>query len=165
MKRFLAIDPGASGGFAWRDIDGKVQCCAMPDTEQEVVKLIRRLQQVDLVIVERVGGFMGGLGVAPSGMFNFGCGFGLIKGAMLALNVEFLLVVPRKWQDSLQLGKKKDYKFEVIRTRGKNKGIPAMRSNWKEHLQSKAQKLYPRIKVTLKTADALLMLNYAEQFL
>jgi len=32
-------------------------------------------------------------------------------------------------------------------------------------LKEEAQQIYPGIKVTLKTADALLMLNYAEQFL
>jgi hypothetical protein len=148
MKRILAIDPGASGGFAWRNIDGKVECCAMPDSEQEVVHLIRRLQQVDLVLIEHVGGYMPGKFTPGSGMFNFGCGYGIIKGAMIAFNMEFKVVAPHKWQKDLGMGAKKDYE-----------------KRWKNHLKEEAIKLYPAIKVTLKTADALLILSYAENFL
>ncbi len=148
MKRFLAIDPGASGGFAWRDINGKVTVCPMPPTEEIVVMTLRHLQQIDLVLIEHVGGYMPGKFTPGSGMFNFGCGYGIIKGAMIAFGMEFKVVAPHKWQTDLGMGRKKDFE-----------------KGWKNHLKEEAQAIYPGIKVTLKTADALLMLNYAEQFL
>ena len=148
MKRILAIDPGASGGFAWRDIDGIVQCCAMPKEELEVVQLIRRLQQVEFVLLEHVAGYIPGKFTPGSGMFNFGCGYGIIKGALHAYHMDFKIVAPHKWQKDLGMGAKKDYE-----------------KGWKNHLKEEAQSIYRDIKVTLKTADALLMLNYAEKFL
>src|SRR6185312_10949284 len=117
------------------------------------------------VIMEKVGGFIAGAKTPGSHMFNFGCGYGLIKGAMIAYGMNFQMVTPQEWQKALQLGKKKDHKYEAIITRGKNKGKKTMKSDWKEHLLRQAQLLYPQIEVDLKTADALLMLNYAEQFL
>jgi hypothetical protein len=167
MKRILAIDPGASGGFAWRDIDGKVKCCAIPKEESEVVRLIRSLQQVDFVLLEHVGGYMPGKFTPGSGMFNFGCGYGVIKGAMIAFNMDFKIVAPHKWQKDLGMGAKKDYDYKAILTRGRNKGKEVIKSGWKIHLQMEAIERFAgiRYEVTLKTADALLMLNYAERFL
>lgn len=79
-------------------------------------------------------------------MFTFGEGFGFLKGALMALGFEIILVRPAKWQGALSLGKKASH--------GKD---------WKRHLKSEAQRRFPTCNVTLKTADALLLLAYAKE--
>jgi hypothetical protein len=42
MTPHIAIDPGASGGLAWRDMDGAyVRAAPMPDTLTEQVDMLR----------------------------------------------------------------------------------------------------------------------------
>lgn len=77
-------------------------------------------------------------------MFEFGKGFGFILGCLMSLGYVIHLHRPQKWQKALSLGQKKDH--------GKN---------WKNHLKNRAQQLFPQCEVTLKTADALLILEYA----
>ena len=146
MKRIVAIDPGASGGFAWAT-DYGVVCRPMPQTEGDVVALLRSLScgNPDLVVMEQVGGYIGGAGAPGSAMFNFGMNFGVIKGAVQAFGMPLHTVYPQKWQKALSLGNKKDWDKQ-----------------WKNHLKEKAQSLYPNTDgITLKTADALLILAYA----
>jgi hypothetical protein len=49
---------------------------------------------------------------------------------------------PDWWQKALRLGKSADHG-----------------DRWKAHLKGRAQALFPRVEVTLKTADALLILE------
>ena len=60
--------------------------------------------------------------------------------AAFEARIEYL--PPKKWQTTLGLGDKK--------THG---------PRWKAHLKGRAQALYPNLSVTLKTADALLILE------
>lgn len=119
----------------------------MPQTEGDVVAFLRsRSCDGCVVVMEKVGGFIAGNPAPGSTMFNFGMGFGLIKGAAMAFGMELVLVTPQAWQKALSLGNKKDH--------GKH---------WKNHLKERAQQLFPQIEnITLKTADALLILRYAE---
>ena len=144
MRNVLAIDPGASGGFAWRDSENQVHCCAMPETEGDVLEKLRELKALGIkeATVEAVCGFIPAAGAGA--MFTFGSGFGFLKGCLMALGFRLVLVRPQKWQAALSLGKKKEH--------GKD---------WKKHLRANAQRLFPTADVTLKTADALLLLEYA----
>lgn len=142
----LAVDPGASGGFAWRDASGKVHCIPMPETEGDVITFLRsRSCDGCEVYMELVGGFIAGATAPGSHMFNFGEGVGIIKGAVQAFGMKLIMVRPQAWQKALSLGSKKDYD-----------------KAWKSHLKERAQQLYPDQHITLKTADSLLILNYAE---
>jgi hypothetical protein len=53
------------------------------------------------------------------------------------------LITPQKWQKKLGLGT--------------SKGLTP--TQWKNKLKAEAQRLFPDIRVTLKTADALLILE------
>jgi hypothetical protein len=55
------------------------------------------------------------------------------------------MVRPAKWQQHFGLGKRSGC---------------ASDTEWKNKLKQAAQRLYPDIKVTLDTADALLLLEY-----
>jgi len=84
----------------------------------------------------------------------------LIRGSLLTLGIQPKLVHPKRWQNGLNLGKKKDHDYETVKVSGKNKGKPVTKSRWKEFLVEKAQEFYPQIAVTLETSDALLILHY-----
>ncbi len=147
----LAIDPGANGGFAWRDSDNIVHTQPMPDTEGDVLNLLRtlRAQGVDSITIEDQVGCVGpGMKVAATAMFTFGRGFGFILGASQALGFKIHAVRPMKWQKSHSLGTKKD---------------AGGTTPWKNKLKAVAQRLFPHADVTLKTADALLILDYSDR--
>lgn len=152
MTSNISIDPGASGGIAWKFL-GKVEAFPMPDTWADVVDYVRdiacRMETegfTPIVHMEKVGGFCG-KNQPGSRMFNFGEGYGYIQGALCALNVKCVLVRPQEWQKALHLGTSKE---------------SGSKTAWKNKLKAEAQRRFPELKVTLKTADALLLLDYAE---
>ena len=152
----IAIDPGASGGI----VTGRIKCgvidvIPMPETETDVVSIIRNCVIADqmndeetICVIEKVGGYAGGPGQPGSAMFGFGKNVGIIYGALLMSQVRIEEVTPQKWQKALSLGTKS----------GMDK------KDWKNKLKAMAQRLYPTQKVTLKTADALLIFEYATKF-
>lgn len=148
----LAIDPGASGGFAWSDEAGRVTCDPIPDTEGAIADYISELatlaggpENVGAVI-ENVGGFTRAGGPQPgSAMFRFGRSFGFLLGVLAALRIRTELVCPQRWQKHLGIGNASGLK----------------RAEWKRKLKAKAEQLFPSCKVTLATADALLILNWS----
>lgn len=150
--KILAIDPGSAGGLAAYDsTTGETTCKKMPDTEGDVLETLRSLRAtgLDLAIIESQTGCVGPkVRVAASSMFTFGQGYGFLLGALMALGYRIELVRAQKWQAKLSLGKKKDCASPV---------------EWKNKLKAMAQRLYPTCDVTLATADALLILEYAKR--
>ena len=144
MKKILAIDPGASGGFAWFNEEGIALALPMPETEGDIVALLRDrfCEEITTVYIEHVVGFIPSAGAGA--MFSFGENFGFVKGVCQALRMKMVLVRPPMWQKFLSLGSKKEYEKQ-----------------WKNHLKERAQQIYPNTHITLKTADALLILDYA----
>ena len=153
MKTIIAIDPGKSGGIAFRC--GK-SCGTqpMPETFGELTESLREFKQqatiegCELVAyVERVQGFAG-KNRPGFHMFGLGENFGAIQGILAALNVRTILVRPQEWQKGFQLGSRSTSKSD---------------NDWKNKLKAEAQRRFPELKVTLKTADALLILEYAQK--
>jgi hypothetical protein len=68
--------------------------------------------------------------------------FGKIEGVLASLKCRVKYLKPDWWQKALRLGKSADHG-----------------DRWKAHLKERAQALCPRVEVTLKTADALLILE------
>ena len=151
MKTILAIDPGLSGGIAiWGY--GKTECFAMPETEGDLVDFIKSAKAAacmdvgELVcVLEQVGGFAG-KAQPGSAMFRFGEHFGFLKGVIQTLEIRLELVRPQVWQKGFGLGTASGC---------------ASKSDWKNKLKAEAQRRFPHLAVTLKTADALLILDYA----
>nr|WP_281721450.1 hypothetical protein [Nitrosomonas nitrosa] len=142
----FGIDPGASGGIAcWRR-DEPILALPMAETEGDQIELIRELIAGDesVAFVELVGGYTGK--PQPGGaMFKFGRGFGFTLGVLQTLGVRVELVPPQKWQKPLGLG---------------TRSSCATSSEWKAKLRACAQRLYPKLKPTLATADAILILEF-----
>ena len=146
MKKLIAIDPGKSGGISWNDSDNMPHAVPMPDTEGDVINQLREIGLVGTTAyIEEVGGFCG-KGQPGSSMFKFGRGFGFCIGALMMAGCRVVLVKPQVWQKHFNLG-------TVSLSGGK--------TAWKNKLKSKSQQLFPSCDVTLKTADALLILYYA----
>lgn len=144
MKRILAIDPGMSGGIAYHG-HGGIILDSMPTTDQDVSTLILdRLGITDVVYIEKVGGYVGGKGAPGSAMFNFGRNVGFLHGLIASTKTRVIEVTPQRWQKTLGAGNSK--------THG---------TRWKGHLKGLAQQRQPSLHITLKTADAVLILEHA----
>src|SRR6185369_8839207 len=146
----VAIDPGLSGGIAYQLHGQPAQAVPMPATEGDFVDLLRTIivdAKAAVAFVEEVGGYVGKAQPASSA-FKFGRNFGFILGVFQSLGVRVELVRPQRWQKSLGLGSASGC---------------ASKTEWKNKLKATAQRLYPNLKPTLNTADALLILDYARR--
>jgi hypothetical protein len=143
----IAIDPGVSGGIAYEDTDGSVHALAMPETVADLRDALAVLVcEQTVVVLEELPKFGGKMSALSMGiMFR---NFGRIEGILTAFRVRVHYVAPKVWQKALSLGDKK--------THG---------DRWKAHLKARAQALFPRLDVTLKTADALLILEAGKKIL
>lgn len=143
-KELIAIDPGVSGGIAWRMAYG-TRAIPMPSTEPDIATRLKEIYyhlDKPTVLVEEVGGFIG-RPQPGSRMFTFGRNFGFLLGVLTCLSARVVLVRPQKWQGFLGLGTSE-----------------GNRTKWKNKLKSKAQNLYPDLDITLAISDALLLLEY-----
>lgn len=133
-----------SGGIAYHG-HGGIILDSMPVTDQDVSTLILdRLGIADVVYVEKVGGYVGGKGAPGSAMFNFGRNVGFVHGLIASTKTRVIEVTPQRWQKTLGAGTSK--------THG---------TRWKGHLKGLAQQRQPLLHITLKTADAVLILEHA----
>jgi len=145
---YVAIDPGVGGGIAYVDTDGSVHALPMPETLHDLDTQLSILCQHrpgvgwawTTVFLEELPKFAGKMSGSSIGtMFR---NYGRIEGVLAAYGARIEYLPPKKWQAALGLGDKK--------THG---------PRWKAHLKGRAQALYPNLSVTLKTADALLILE------
>jgi len=151
VKTIIAIDPGASGGVAvW--VSGVAGCRPMPATGGDIVALLRGIMSASdrsgvetVCIMEAVSGFAG-KAQPGSAMFKFGERFGFLEGVIQTLGMRLELVRPQVWQKAFGLG---------------TASACASKTIWKNKLKAEAQRRFPHLKITLKTADALLILEYA----
>jgi hypothetical protein len=162
MKTIIGIDPGVNGGIAWIT-DGKPCVEKMPDTLQDLWDLLCDIKQGQglspglrlSVAVEGCKAYIEQVHVAPSfaksadgkenthrmgakSAFTFGRGYGNLEMALVAAGIPFERVLPRKWQTALGCLTKGD----------------------KNVSKRRAQELYPQLKITHATADALLIATY-----
>ena len=142
MKKYLCIDPGANGGWAFQlEGDGAfmqggndelVDLCPGPDTT---------------VVIEKVPPFVG-RAIPSSASFKLGYSYGWIVGLFQGRGFKVVLVSPQEWQKTMGVG-----------TKGKRST-----TEWKNILKQEAQRRHPFVeKITLKTADAFCLLSHAQQ--
>jgi hypothetical protein len=152
-RTIIAIDPGKSGGIAYKiDNAQQVASLSMPETEGDILETICHVHEgstdprAAVAYIEQVGGFIKGRPAPGSAMFNFGRNFGYLIGVLQALRFRIELVRPQDWQKDFALGVSNGDK-----------------TAWKNKLKQRAQQLFPEQKVTLHTADALLILEYGKR--
>jgi hypothetical protein len=144
----VAIDPGAKGGIAVYDPDmggAQVTVWPIPETTGQILDLLRKFAPgPGIAVLEEVSGFIGKR-QPGSAMFKFGKGYGFLLGVLMALNYRVEQVRPQKWQKELGIGTASACATQAI---------------WKRKLLQRAQERYPGVPVTLRTADALLILDW-----
>lgn len=140
---FIGIDPGASGGLAWTFSDESgAQALKMPETERDTWVALcggqARYLEAPFAVIEAVHS-MPKQGVASS--FKFGRSYGFLRGCLIASGIPFEEVAPQKWQ----------------------KAMGCLSRGDKNVTKAKAQQMYPSLKITHATADALLLAAYAQR--
>ena len=142
----IGIDPGVSGGVAVRYVGREVLTFPMPPEVDAVRDLFQKITHPDCLNVaylEDVPPFAGKL-FPGSRMFRLGESCGVIRGVLSSLYINTVLMRPQAWQWALGLKREKGLE----------------QAAWKRVLKEAAQVLYPDIKITLKTADAVLLMHY-----
>lgn len=148
MKTVIAVDPGASGGIAWARGE-ELGCCPMPAAITDAVDLLRSMRaEADQceIWIEDVPKFVG-KAIPSSTTAVLFKNFGYIEGAATAFGYRVILIKPHDWQKFFRLGTKSDC---------------ASTTEWKNKLKAEAARRFPTLDVTLKTADALLILDFAK---
>lgn len=145
---YMGIDPGQSGGITTVTDTGTADATKMPQTEHDINSLIEYINSWDnklFCIIEAVHSFPG-QGVASS--FKFGRGYGFLRGCLVANKIAFKEVPPRVWQKGLGVvPRKKDTESKT---------------QFKNRLKGMAQQMHPELKITLATADSILIAEYAK---
>ena len=104
MKHYIGIDPGSHGYIVVLNENGEyLNSLAIEDsTEQEVVNFLKRANLECTCAMEDVHS-MPGQGVATT--FAFGRNVGFLQGILVALQIPYTLVTPRKWQKEMWIAK------------------------------------------------------------
>jgi len=151
----IGIDPGKNGAIAWIT-DGKPCVEKMPETLTDLWELIQDIFSAELATPRKPGdhGVKAYLEQVNAGAFaskedksrrmgvksafTFGNGFGHLEMALTASFIPFERIRPQVWQKAMCC------------MTGGNKNIS----------KARAQELFPSLKITHATADALLIAEY-----
>lgn len=139
--KFIGIDPGKQGGLASISEDGNdVGFAKLADlTEKDISDWFKyQAEEVLFAYIERVSSSPQ-MGVTSA--FTFGRGYGFLRGCLIAHEVKFEEVSPQRWQKEMQC------------LTGGDKNIS----------KSRAQQLFPHLKITHAIADAILLAEYGRR--
>jgi crossover junction endodeoxyribonuclease RuvC len=146
MKTIIGIDPGKNGAIAWIT-DGKPCVEKMPETLQDLWELICNIADKNPASTRRLDckAYLEQVHSSPqmgvTSAFTFGNGFGQIEMALTAAGIPFERVRPQAWQ----------------------KAMGCMTKGDKNVSKAKAQELFPEMKCTHATSDALLIAEYGRR--
>jgi hypothetical protein len=171
MKTVVGIDPGANGGIAVGIEGVEILVYNMPETRAHLIALIKDIIVMAggayrmIVYYESPSNFIPG--ASPASMCEYGRKLERPVCVFEALNVDTVELPPKKWQKIFDLGVSeriivRKYFSQDERRFAKKYNAEAKR-NWKRKLCEKAKQLFPKLKVTLKNCDALLILSYGIQ--
>lgn len=155
----IAIDPGMLGGVACSD-GGTVYVFEMPDTPMDIWKLILSMKtgNDDFAFIEQVGSYMPGNSGPAAVKFARHCG--ALDAFLIAAGIKHDTVLPAKWEHWL-IGKPNHPAIpKHVQGKERKKILTKRKQERKNKIKMKVQSLYPELKVTLKTADALGILVY-----
>ena len=150
MKTLISVDPGVSGGVSvWTF--GVAGCRPMPRTGGDIVALVRGIMSASdksgaetVCVMEATSGYVG-KAQPCSRSYTFGENAGFVKGVLQTLGIRLELVRPQVWQKAFGLG---------------TASACGSKSIWKNKLKAEAQRRFPHLRITQKTADSLLILEY-----
>jgi hypothetical protein len=137
MKLYIGIDPGLSGGIAFVPETGTPWAFKMPETDRDLLDLLS-----DNISLHTATALLELVHSSPQmgvkSAFTFGEGYGRLQAVLTALRVPYERVRPQAWQKAMGCLTKGD----------------------KNVSKRRAQELFPTLKVTHATADALLIAEF-----
>ena len=146
--KYIGIDPGKSGGVACIDENGEIKAYKCPDSSEDMALLFEVL--IGNTPPDNVRLLMERVWARPTNAvraaFSYGVNYGQWLGIAASHEVKTYTELPNNW----------------MKWFGCPKGmISRDRKNW---LKDKAKELYPNLKkITLATADAILIAHYAKE--
>ena len=147
-KIIVGIDCGIGGGIAYyMPIKKEVYAIPMPEKISDIESALSFVLHNSIVYVEDVPPFVG-INRPAARIFKLAKNYGIILGILQALTMEYKTIRPAVWMKAVGAGKKKEYSND---------------NKWKNHLKDLALDYFPKSRATLKTADALLILEYGMQ--
>ncbi len=140
-NNLIAIDPGASGGFAWLQ-DGTVHACRMPEGMTAQVDHLRQLAATGYTtaVIEKVGFHRPGNSAVATATFARHVGH--LEAAAYSLGISVQQVAPAQWMKALG-------------------SLPRDKRARKHAIREEVARRFPHLSVTLNTSDALAILAYA----
>ena len=144
MTPLLAIDPGASGGFALIDRDGVTHAEPMPDGMTAQADRLREflIEYCGLVAVIEKTGTVRPTDAKPAAA-KFARHVGNLEAILYTLGIPTTDVAPGVWQRALGQ-------------------LPKDKGTRKRRIKELMARLHPSLTVTLKVADALGILSWAQ---
>ena len=145
-KIFIGIDPGKSGGICVIE-DEFVKAYACPGNIQDMALLFAMAISVNetKTVVAYIEKVWARPTDAKGSIWKFAENYGTWKGIAGAYEIDLIEVSPQKWIKYFETPKME-------------------KSKRKRYLRDKARSMYPELKkVTLKTADAILIATYAKE--
>lgn len=138
----MGIDPGKSGGIALLTLQGEfVEAFPMPETERDTAEIFTEFgPRISVCAIERLQPMFKTSKVA---MFKLGQSYGFLRGLLIVLQIRFEEIRPQVWQ----------------------KGLACLSGGKKAVTRARAQQLWPKQKITNKTADSLLIAEYLRRTL
>jgi len=145
-KYYIGVDPGKTGGIVIIDSTSLViEVFKTPETIRDFIdRLTPYMNESVFCLTEKVSSMPQNGGKAN---YTFGYINGVLHTVLTTTGIPFELVTPRTWMKSYMMKK------------GKSEG----NTQWKNRLKQKAQMLFPKEKVTLWNADALLIAEYCKR--
>ena len=147
-KTLTAIDPGLSGGIAWRDFAGVVHTMKMPTTLQEMHEALESFDNNSVTLMEAVGKHR--MGNSAQSSATFAKHVGHLEMGLVACKLPHATINATKWMNTIAPGRPKGVESATVRAR-------------KNFIKDLMQRRYPHLRVTNATADALGILTYLIQ--
>ena len=147
MTSILAIDPGAGGGMAVHQSDGYVDTIPMPESMTGQIDAVRHMAVSNpgiVAVMEKVGFHRPGNSAVSTAKFARHVGH--LEAALYSAGIPFTEVAPAKWMQAVG-------------------NWPADKTDRKRAVKEEMARRFPHLTVTLKTADALGILEYARKTL
>lgn len=143
---FIGIDPGSSSGGIAAINGDSVNCIKLESaTEADIRDFLISVSEnmVAKCVIEKVGPARGrdGRRQGVSSAFKFGHSYGLLRGIVTALRIPFDEVPPVVWQRAMSCLSRGDKKVT----------------------KAAAERLFPSLKITHATADAMLLADYCRR--
>jgi len=161
MRAWMGIDPGATGAIILLSETGEMRTLRfMNSTNKEIHEFLNGVAfEFDelFCILEAVHAMPG---MAAGAMFNFGESYGFVQGVLVSTGVPYELVTPQSWMKHMRIPKR-----DIQMHPETKKELPGSESKteYKRRLKQKAEELYPKIKITNDTADAILIADYCKR--